>query len=369
MKKLILIFLVMLISCVNQSNENDDHKDKIIRDSSFMDGVDLSYVNEMEDCGATYKNLNNNFEDVFHIFKNSGAEIIRVRLWNNPKWTNYSNLDDVKKTIRRSKELGMKVLLDFHYSDTWADPKKQIIPKDWENSIGKTIELGGLLYSYTQSVLKELVQENLKPDIVQVGNEINIMLLQEENNHSEKIDWNRNSYLINKGISAIRDLNQEIEIMLHIAQPENALWWFSEASQNGIDNYDWIGISYYPKWSSVNLIDLDQSIKNLIETYNKKLMVVETAYPYTMKNIDDANNILDENSLISGYPATIEGQQNYLIDLKNKIISGGGSGLIYWEPAWVSTNCKTLWGTGSHWENATLFDLSNKAIDGISFMK
>ena len=97
MKKLILIFLVMFISCVNQSNENDDQKDKIIGDSSFMDGADLSYVNEMEDCGATYKNLNNNFEDVFHIFKNSGAEIIRVRLWNNPKWTNYSNLDDVKK--------------------------------------------------------------------------------------------------------------------------------------------------------------------------------------------------------------------------------------------------------------------------------
>ena len=128
MKKLILIFLVMLISCVNQSNENDDQKDKIIGDSSFMDGVDLSYVNKMEDCGATYKNLNNNFEDVFHIFKNSGAEIIRVRLWNNPKWTNYSNLDDVKKTIRRSKELGMKVLLDFHYSDTWADPGHQYIP-------------------------------------------------------------------------------------------------------------------------------------------------------------------------------------------------------------------------------------------------
>ena len=336
---------------------------------SFMDGADLSYVNEMEDCGAIYRNLQNIEQDPFQIFKDAGAEIVRVRLWNGPDWTDYSTLRDVKKTIRRAKELNLKVLLDFHYSDIWADPKKQIIPRDWLGSIGNRVQLGDLLYDYTQAVLRELIQENLTPDIVQVGNEINIMILQEEDHHSEQIDWERNAYLINRGISAIRDLNREIEVMLHIAQPENALWWFSEASENGIIDYDWIGLSYYPKWSTYTLENLDRPLKFLIETYQKKLMVVETAYPYVLENIDEANNILDESSLIEGYPASIQGQYDYLNRLKSKIIAGGGSGLIYWEPAWVSTACNTLWGTGSHWENATLFDFNNKAIKGIEFME
>ena len=295
---------------------------------------------------------------------------MRIRLWHNPTWTNYSNINDIKKSIQRAKSEGMNVLLDFHYSDSWADPSNQEIPAAWLNQINNTELLGDLVYNYTFDTLNELYNSNLLPEIVQIGNEINAMILQ--NGEVEwPIDWLRNSALINKGIKAVRDIsnqkNKKIEIMLHIAQPENALWWFGEAFNAGITDFDWIGLSYYPLWSEYNLNTIDVPLKNLIETYAKKLMIVETAYPFTLTNADSANNIIGENALIPGYPASQQGQLDYLNDLKTKISESGGQGIIYWEPAWVSTNCKTLWGQGSHWDNATLFDHNNKSNLGMQF--
>ena len=362
---LFILFSSLIISCSKSTLETIEDDNRAL---SFYSGVDLSYVNEMEDCGAIFKNLDNAVQDPYKIFYDAGAKIVRIRLWNNPEWTNYSNIEDVKKSISRAKMLGLKILLDFHYSDTWADAGKQIIPKEWEELIDDQNALGQKVYSYTKSVLEVLIAENLKPDIVQIGNEINTMILQEENNHNSEIDWDRNSFLINSGISAVRDLEKGIEVMLHIAQPENASWWFSEASTNGITDFDWIGLSYYPKWSTVNIDDIDLEVKSLIKNYNKRLMVVETAYPFTLESKDNASNILGEDSLISNFPASVDGQHNYLKYLKSKLISGGAEGLIYWEPAWVSTRCKTLWGTGSHWENSTLFNFENKANKGVLFL-
>ena len=359
-----ILFLLLIMSCSKNTLETIEDNTIAL---SFYSGADLSYINEMEDCGAIFKNLNNAVEDPYKIFYDAGAKIIRVRLWHNPKWTNYSNLEDVKKSISRAKTLGMKILLDFHYSDTWADPGKQIIPKEWEDLLNDQNALGQKVYLYTKSVLNELISENLTPDIVQIGNEINTMILQEENNH-KKMDWDRNAFLINSGISAVRDLEKGIEVMLHIAQPENASWWFNEASVNGITDFDWIGLSYYPKWSTINIDEIDLEVKSLIEKFNKRLMVVETAYPFTLESKDNASNILGEDSLISNFPASVDGQHNYLKYLKSKLISGGAEGLIYWEPAWVSTRCKTLWGTGSHWENSTLFNFENKANKGVLFL-
>ena len=365
---IILILSVLLISC-----SKDDSEPVIIENPSsnvFYYGADLSYVNEMEDCGAVYKDSNENFKDPYKIFAEAGTNLVRIRLWHNPTWTNYSNINDVKKSIQRAKSEGMKVLLDFHYSDSWADPSNQEIPAAWLNQINNTELLGDLVYNYTFDTLNELYNSNLFPEIVQIGNEINAMILQ---NGEVKwpIDWSRNSALINKGIKAVRDIsnqkNKKIEIMLHIAQPENALWWFGEAFNAGITDFDWIGLSYYPLWSEYNLNTIDVPLKNLIETYAKKLMIVETAYPFTLINADSANNIIGENALITGYPASQQGQLDYLNDLKTKISESGGQGIIYWEPAWVSTNCKTLWGQGSHWDNATLFDHNNKSTLGMQF--
>ncbi|MDG4716780.1 glycoside hydrolase family 53 protein [Winogradskyella marincola] len=370
----ISIFLSLLLtvnSCSDDSSGSNDGDDGIIETPiSFYYGADLSYVNEMEDCGATYKDSNGTTTDVYQIFKNEGANLVRVRLWHNADWTNYSDYNDVKETIQRAKSKGLKVLLDFHYSDTWADPSKQEIPAAWVSEINNTPALSQLLYDYTYNTLDQLSNENLLPDIVQVGNEINGMILQ-QGELVWPIDWARNSALINKGIQAVRDIsaakNKTIEVMLHIAQPENGLWWFEQATANGVTDFDWIGLSYYPIWSDYDLNEVQTPLTTLINTYNKKLMIVETAYPFTLDNADSANNILGSDALTGGYPATQQGQLDYLNQLKQIIESAGGQGLVYWEPAWVSTGCSTLWTQGSHWDNATLFDHDNKATLGIKF--
>jgi arabinogalactan endo-1,4-beta-galactosidase len=370
-----IVFLIVILfnfSC-NSNNSEDSTDDSLATDEtpiSFYYGADLSYVNEMEDCGVTYKNSSGTDQDPFAIFKNEGANLVRLRLWHNPTWTNYSNLQDIKKSIQRAKNQGMRVLLDFHYSDTWADPEQQQIPAAWLNNIEDTQALGNALYDYTYNTLLALSNEGLLPDIVQVGNEINPMILQ-DGDLEWPIDWERNSYLINKGIEAVRTIAEEkgktIEVMLHIAQPENGLWWFEQATANGVNDFDWIGLSYYPIWSDYSLDDVQTPLTELINTYDKKLMIVETAYPFTLENVDNANNILGSNALVNGYPATQQGQLNYLMQLQSIIATAGGQGLVYWEPAWVSTNCFTLWAQGSHWDNATLFDANNQATMGMNF--
>lgn len=366
------LLVLMLLSCSSGNDIPNNPDDEPIPDKPtlFYYGADLSYVNEMEDCGAIYINANNATKDPYVIFKEAGANLIRIRLWNNPTWTNYSNYNDVKKSIQRAKDLNMKVLLDFHYSDTWADPSKQQIPSAWLNSINDTPALGDLLYNYTYNTLNELSRSDLLPDIVQIGNEINPMILQ-DGELQWPIDWIRNSTLLNKGIRAVRDIstakNKTVEVMLHIAQPENGLWWFDQATKNGVTDFDWIGLSYYPIWSDYNLNNLATPLSTLINTYKKRLMIVETAYPFTLTNADSANNILGSDALIDGYPATQQGQLNYLNKLKTIVKNAGGEGVIYWEPAWVSTGCSTLWGQGSHWDNATLFDHDYKATLGMQF--
>ena len=331
------------------------------KDTLYL-GADLSYVNEVEDCGAVYTKDGQNV-DPFELFKDYGANIVRVRLWHTPDWTNYSNLDDVIKTVKRAKEQKMYVLLDFHYSDTWADPQKQIIPKAWAEITDLEI-LEDSIYNYTYEVLKKLNNLGIMPEMVQVGNEINIEILQPgKAKKSDTINWKRNIALINEGIKAVRDAASESKIksqvMIHIAQPENALKWFPIAIANGISDFDLIGLSYYSKWSDYSMDQLDKAIQSLLETYQKDVLVVETSYPWTLKNFDNANNVLGEDALVEPYKATPEGQYKYMVDLTKAVVKGGGIGVIYWEPAWISSSCKTLWGTGSHWENATFFDAEN----------
>ena len=372
-KRFSLIFLTLLLalswSCNDRVSSDfpnfpENNNEEPYSYPDFFYGADLSYVNEMYDCGAVYYDNNNTQKDVYEIFFNEGVNLARYRLWHNPQWTNYSNLNDVKKSIKRAKDVGFFVLLDFHYSDTWADPGKQTIPAAWLSLVNDTPALAQELYDYTYEVLDELYKEGLAPDIVQVGNEINPMILQ-QGELSWPIDWNRNATLLNKAITAIRDFSQDndkvIEIMLHIAQPENGLWWFDQATEAGITNYDWIGISYYPVWSDYTISNIKQPLKTLVDSYNKKLMIVETAYPFTLNYNDTQGNILGQSAILEGYPATEQGQLNFLTALTAEVKKAGGTGVVYWEPAWVSTTCK------SAWENATLFDFDRAPTLGMQF--
>jgi arabinogalactan endo-1,4-beta-galactosidase len=328
-------------------------------------GVDISYANEMDDCGAVYK-TGGKTVDQYQFFKSASANTARIRIWNDPDWTKYSNLADVKRSIRRAKAAGLQVLLDFHYSDDWADGDKQVAPKAWAKL--STPDQAKALYAFTHDTLAELHREGLMPDLVQVGNETNGEIVSSLAKAKEPIHWDRNALLFNAGIKAVRDAGRETgtkpRIMLHIAQPENAEPWFEAATKAGVTDYDIIGLSYYSKWSKRSMAQLGQTINRLRHAYAADVLVVETAYPFTTQNADSSPNLLGEDSLIAGYPATPDGQKRYLVDLTQLVLASGGTGVFYWEPTWVSTKtCGTRWGKGSNWENAAVFDYKGEALD------
>ena len=220
------------------------------------------------------------------------------------------------------------------------------------------------VHDYTRDVLAKLNAAGELPELVQVGNETNPEVM--GGVKAKAIDWKRNASLLNAGVAAVRETSKvtgkPIKVMLHIAQPENVLPWFDDATAAGVLDYDIIGISYYSKWSTYNLSGLAKVISAAHQRYGADVMVVETAYPFTEESADASTNLLGTDSLIPGYPATPKGQLKYLEDLTQTVVNAGGNGVVYWAPDWVSTQCKTRWGTGSNWENAAWFDLKRHEV-------
>ncbi|MBT8190460.1 MAG: arabinogalactan endo-1,4-beta-galactosidase, partial [Bacteroidia bacterium] len=225
----------------------------------FYFGADMSYVNEMEHCGVKYYE-NNSQEDPYTIFANHGCNLVRLRLWHTPSWydelndgTRFSDLNDVKKAIARAREHNQKVLLDFHLSDNWADPGKQLVPEAWLAVVDDIDILKDSLYNYIFKTLSILNDEDLVPEMIQIGNETNKgILLSPEDNATWTLDWTRNAILFNEAIKAVRDFesieNKEVQVMLHLAGPGNAEWLLDGFIQNGVTDFDIIGLSYYWAW-------------------------------------------------------------------------------------------------------------------------
>jgi len=332
-------------------------------------GADLSYVNEMQDCGAHY--AYQGLSDPYAIFAKAGTNLVRVRIWVNATWTHYSNLPDVEKTIAAARANGMKVLLDFHYSDDWADGGKQIVPAAWAG-----LDEDGqvrALYQYTYDTLGGLKAKGLMPDMVQVGNETNGEILKDKPEEHVAIDWARNARLFNAGIRAVHDASNESavkpQIMLHIAQPENVEAWFDAATKAGVTGYDIIGMSYYSKWSKEDMTGLAETIRRVHAKFGKQVVVAETGYAFTDDYNDSAPNLLGSDSALKGYPVTPAGQAAYMHDLMQATLDAGGAGVVYWEPAWVSTRCHTRWAQGSDWENAAFFDFHGQALPALDWAK
>ncbi|MEM8585043.1 MAG: glycosyl hydrolase 53 family protein [Bacteroidota bacterium] len=342
----------------------------------FFFGADLSYVNEMEDCGVDYQEAGQS-KDPYTIFSDRNFNLVRLRLWHTPSWYDdlnsglrYSDLDDVIRSIGRAKDEGMQVLLDFHLSDIWADPSRQIVPTAWADVVDEQETLGDSLYNYVYETLHRLHELDLLPELVQIGNETNrgILLSEEENNAGWTLDWDRNSYLFNRAISAVRDIESilgvEVELGLHFAGPANAAYFVDEFIANGVTDFDWIGLSYYWAWHQPTTIEeTGQLIANFKASYpDKRVIVLETGYIWTLDFNDQAQNIISETH--PDYtPPSPDAQYRWLVDLTREIMSAGGDGLVYWEPAWVSSSCFTLWGQGSHQEHATFFNFSNELIE------
>lgn len=339
------------------------------RPSTVYLGADLSFANEMDDCGADFR-ANGQPADPFALLKAHGGNLVRVRIWNSASWTRYSGYDDVLKTIRRAHAAGLQVLLDFHYSDDWADGDKQRAPAAWAKL--DTDAQAKALYAYTRDILGRLAAAGQNPELVQVGNEINPEML--GGTKDKPIDWARDARLINAGVKAVRDAGKAsghpARVMLHIAQPENVIPWFDAATLAGVMDYDIIGISYYPKWSKYNLSGLGKVIAATRQRYGADVMVVETAYPFTLDHgDDDTSNVLGADSVVPEFPATPQGQLKFMEAITRTTLASGGDGVVYWAPDWVTTRCKTRWGNGSTWENAAWFDLKHhEALPVFDFM-
>jgi arabinogalactan endo-1,4-beta-galactosidase len=338
-------------------------------------GADLSFAGQMADCHAVYRDSDGQAKDIYTIFKAHGANLVRVRIWNDGNRSGYSTLSDVIRTIRDARAKGMQVLLDFHYADSWADAGKQPIPQDWRG-ITDDAKLADTLYQYTYYILTTLAHQGLMPEMVQVGNEINPEMLQYGKQLPDgsvahgPINWKRNAVLVNAGIRAVREAGKATgtspKVMLQIAQPENVEPWFADATRAGVTDFDLIGISYYGyQWSKYDLAQTGAVIRRLRAAYpDKDVMLVETAYPWGIDPPGVHSN-LNPKALLPGYPATPEGQKKFLVDLSRTVLDAGGDGVNYWAPDLVPNACDKR-NKGS---TTALFDFNGKVLPGIDFMQ
>lgn len=378
--KLIIISLTSLafvsFTCKKNNQPVTGEIKKIYAWDKFSMGVDLSYVNQVEDNGGIYKD-SGKIKDPFRIMRDRGANTVRVRLWHTPTWIGnlnngkmYYDLIGTEQTIRRAKKNGMAVNLDIHYSDRWADPAHQETPAAWAGL--SLAVLKDSVYNYTLAVLNYFKSKDLVPEMVQVGNETNSGILwpvgKVENNN-----WSNFASLLNSGIRAARDFSItssiKPKIILHVAQLQNAEYWTSNLISNGVTDFDILGLSHYAKWSTIKTMDeVENKIRAFKTAYGKQVMVVETAYPWTGNNADNYTNIISDADKAAGYDITPGEQFRYMKDLTQAIIRGGGTGIMYWEPAWISSKLNDSWGIGSSWENNAFFDFDGNVLPVIDHL-
>jgi arabinogalactan endo-1,4-beta-galactosidase len=376
-------------SCTKTESEPiDGDPGNELQVEDFYFGADLSYVNQILDFGGVFKD-GGEAGDPYRILKDHGTNLARFRLWHNPQWTKdvygaegrqlYNDLLDVEKSITAAKTQGLEVLLDFHYSDVWADPGNQKIPVAWEEITSIEV-LEDSVYNYTFKTLKYLADKGLMPEFVQVGNETNCgMMYSEAPANFPKLNvcddqWQNLGKVVNGAISAIRDVDAQVavetKVILHVADPVNVQWWFDNIVTKGsVTDFEIIGFSYYPVWhNGISIKNLGAAVSNFKNRYSRDIMILETAYPWTPDGNDNYKNIFGASQALGGYPLTVQGQKSMMHDITQQMITGGGIGIIYWEPAWITSEMKDLWGTGSSWENCTFFDFNGNLHEGIDFI-
>lgn len=329
----------------------------------FARGVDASFLREIEANGGVFRD-NGAKTDALTVFRNHGVNLLRIRVWNNPA-DGYSGKADVLALAMRGSSAGLQLLIDFHYSDTWADPGHQTKPAAWANLSDGA--LATAVHDFTQEIVGALAAQGTPPDIVQVGNEVRAGMLWPTGQVSGGSDanWPRLASLLKAGVKGVQDgmpAGRSARIMLHVDSGGNNAWcrdWFDAATRNGVP-FDLIGLSYYPWWHGP-LTAVSANVNDLASRYGKPVMVVETAYPWTLQWNDSTNNVVGLTSqLADGYTATPAGQKAFLDGVfatVRAIPRGLGAGVVYWEPDWISTPT-----FGSSWENVALFDFAGNSL-------
>ena len=384
-----LIAVLMTVSsllCVPNANAaaaESIHVNPIVGISpDFMRGADVSMLKQIELSGGKFYD-NGVAQDCLQILKNHGVNWIRLRIWNNPKVNGVEigggNTDEAKalEMTARAKALGMKVLLDFHYSDFWADPGKQNKPAAWEKDSGKKLEED--VYEFTSKVIKDFKAQGTVPDMVQIGNELNNGMLWPNGKLSGPNGYTVFANLMRQGIQAVRDNDpdKQIKVMIHLANGgDNALYrsFFDEMIYNQkVTDFDIIGLSYYPFWHGT-FDQLQSNMNDISSRYNKDVIVVETAYGFTLKEGDNQKNCFGKNEEnLGGYKASVQGQASCIRDVMNavaKVPNKRGLGVFYWEPDWIPV-AGAPWktGEGNEWENQAMFDFDGNALASLDVFR
>lgn len=341
----------------------------------FMKGFDASYVTRVEDKGGVYKTSSGKTQDIFTILANNGINYVRLRVWVNPA-EGYCNKADVLALAARAKNAGLKILVDFHYSDSWADPSQQTKPAAWTSYT--TAQLNQAVHDYTYDVISALSVQGTPADMVQVGNEIVHGMLwptgkvvQGDATYDTGSQWANFAALENSGIDGVKDANPNALIMVHIASGDlsEMHWFYDNLVANGV-SFDIIGLSYYHNWHG-SIADLGGYLNDLSGRYGKPVVVTETSYPFTLGWNDWTNNVLGlEEQLLSGYPATVAGQTAFLQAVVNAVQAvpdRQGKGVFYWGGEWIATSSEDP--DGSTWENQALFSFQSKALSTFSVFK
>lgn len=341
-----------------------------LSNGKYVLGADLSSVNMVEANGGIYKDAGV-VTDPYTIFKNHGCNTVRVRLFVDPTSTGgynsagYCGLVDVEKAILKAKNLNMSVILDLHYSDTWADPAHQTMPARWNKGLTLSV-LGDSIYQYTTFVLNDLKSKSLTPEMIQVGNEIYAGMVWPIGKVANG-DYTAMASVVNRGIKAVRDFSLtspiKPQIIIQTGGDCKALnQWYNNIAAKGVVDFDIIGISYYESYTSQNFAQLAAIVKLLKANFNKKVMVAETNYQWT-KVYHDGSTVTPAPTQLNGYPVTQQGQNDYLLNLTQQVIGAGGLGVVVWEPAWISNSQN--WGL----ETLAYFDFSGNLFPAMTFMK
>lgn len=366
----------------------------------FYKGMDISTLLEVERCGGKFYDKGKERE-LLSILKDYDVNALRIRLWNHPYseegepyGAGTNDFKTAKELIRRGKELGFDILLDYHYSDFWADPGKQFVPKAWRGYSVDQLEQA--VYDYTRITLNELMEAELLPDMVQVGNEISNGLLWPTGRTPE---YDNIAGYVKAGVRAVRDISRisgkQIRVMIHLDNGgNNTLYreWFDNFVSRGGD-FDVIGLSYYPFWHGTFDMLID-NMKDIALRYNKDLIVAEVSMGYTMEDYasfeklseDERKGMATRKELADkiDYPMTVEGQCRFMQDLLERlkeIPKGRSKGFFYWEPAWIPVS-GSGWATesslkyiedkgpcGNEWANQALFDYEGNVLPALEIVR
>ncbi len=318
----------------------------------FILGMDASSVIAEEKSGVKYYDFDGNEQDVFKTLAQAGVNTVRVRVWNDPfdaEGNGYGGgNNDIETAVeigRRATKYGMGLLVDFHLSDFWADPGKQMAPKAWKEMDIETKTQA--VYEYVKASLQKLVSEGVNVRMVQIGNETNGALCGEKT-------WFNIQYLMQAGSKAVREICPDALVALHFANPEKAGSYENYASKLAYYNvdYDVFASSYYPYWHGT-LENLCAVLNKVAADYGKKVMVMETSYAYTAEDTDfNGNTISDGGTIAKAYPFTVQGQANNVREITDAVVNGmqNGIGVVYWEGTWISV------GQNSWEENHALWE-------------